>query len=370
MNILHKLAHWEKKFPLSLVGISIALIFGILTVYSVFLRDNSPSLSFEILNSTNVLNVNENLEELEIYYNNTNLKKSNQSLRVITIRVINDGPKDISRTHYDNYDTLGFGINVGKILRTEVITASNNYLLKNLKVNISSERKILFSNVILESEESYVVKSLILHPEDSIPEIKPTGKIMGVKSILVSNLYYETNKPSFLQEAFIGSFWIQIIRLVIYFIGFTAILFSFASVFFYFVRWFFRYGRKRIVQVFKQASNSKLTKDDEIIFYYYIYHGIDFLSTVNNLLSDEERLQKLLRTSKMKHDALLSYRFLLYEPAVTLTDLESIAFSFGSFGFVELIDGNFIINRHKHALIKELLNFVLSYKPNRLLANT
>ena len=138
----------------SLLGVILAVLFGGLTVYSEFVRNRKPELRFEVVSNTSVLDVREELGKLEILYDGLDIKKSKQSLRVVVVRVVNPSETDILMDHYDERVPLGFTVSNGELLRVELLEASNQYLMSNLRVSSPDSLRGVFVPVILESKES------------------------------------------------------------------------------------------------------------------------------------------------------------------------------------------------------------------------
>lgn len=137
MQIITTLQNIEHKFSWSFIGFLLAIIFGLLTIYIGFLKESRPNLRFEILSNTSVLDVKEELTNLEIIYDGIDINKLNQSIRLIVFRVINVGQDDILKGYYDENDLFGFSIKNGKIIKTEILNASNDYLDRSVHINIA-----------------------------------------------------------------------------------------------------------------------------------------------------------------------------------------------------------------------------------------
>ena len=83
------------------------------------------------------MDVKEELTNLEIIYDGIDINKLNQSIRLIVFRVINVGQDDILKGYYDENDLFGFSIKNGKIIKTEILNASNDYLDRSVHINIA-----------------------------------------------------------------------------------------------------------------------------------------------------------------------------------------------------------------------------------------
>src|SRR5258708_55373 len=185
--------NWKK---ITTIGVStIGVIGTILTIYSVFFQEKRALLEYEIMSNSNVLDINANVSKLDISYNGSSLKSNNQNLRIFYIRVKNDGNENILKDYYDDNDPIGIKIHDGSIIELpEVITASNGYLAKNLKIKINSSNEISFSSLIIEPNQYYTFKLLVLYGLKSNPSLQSMGKIAGQNQIQV--LHLETSKEN------------------------------------------------------------------------------------------------------------------------------------------------------------------------------
>jgi hypothetical protein len=183
MGLTSALNKFEHRYAWSLLGFVLAAIFGGITIYTEFLRDNRPDLRFEIISDTSVLDLREPLGDLQIIYWGIDIKKAKQALRVMVVRVRNIGLQDILRGHYDDRSPFGFSIRHGTLLRVEMLSASNNYLRTTVDAKVRDPTSAVFNPVIIESQEWFILKSLVLHSDADTPVLEPFGKIAGVRDI-------------------------------------------------------------------------------------------------------------------------------------------------------------------------------------------
>ena len=161
MSIISKFAQIDKKFAWSFLGFLLAIVFGGIAIYTEFVRDTSPIIKYEDLSNTKILNVKEDVGGLSIIYNKEDIRKSKKTLSVLVIRVGNEGRSAVLKGYYDNVAPLGLVINSGEIIKGEVISASTPYLRENAKLEVSNGNTVNFSDVIIEPNESFVIKFLI-----------------------------------------------------------------------------------------------------------------------------------------------------------------------------------------------------------------
>jgi len=319
----------DRKFSWSFLGFLLAVLFGTLTIYDRFIADKHPKLYFDVLTSTAVLDIKENLPKLEILFDGLNIREQNLSLRVLSIKVVNDSSKDILKGDYDPEDPIGFHIEAGKIIRSDIAGTSNEYLSKNLSILSPSSDVVHFKDVILEAHQYFLVKLLVLHPAGQSPAVSPVGHIAGVKHILVREPYRELGRVSFWAGAFAGSWATQLVRVVPYFlIGIAAILAIIIPSLFLSDK-LDRHKRKRAVKQFKAATSIELKQADEFIFRTYVGGGEDSIVGLHRLASSEDALAHELRFREWltkrggeRHaaDVGLDQRGVLLYPSVRLLD--------------------------------------------------
>jgi len=274
----------------------IGLIAAVVTIYA-FLQERKVDLRYEIIANTNVLDFNADIGKLEVSYDSTNLKETGKNLRIYTIKIVNNGNENIIKELYDENDLIGIKLSSGKIIeRPELIQSSNDYLERNLHFKDYQQDKVIFSRVILESEEFFIIKLLVLHGKNKIPEIISFGKIAGQHKIDVVNAIDVEKELTFLKKAFYGNIWIQLLRLITYLLtGFAVI-----ALMFYISEKINKKKEKRRreknINHFKTLENYQYKRMDDAIFDRYLkstsYSATNELVKMSNLINDEKELNK------------------------------------------------------------------------------
>lgn len=273
MALLKNLKKIDQKFAWSFLGVLLALMFGSYTGYREYINSKPPSLQFDILTSTSVLDVRERLSNLSVLFDGIDIRKQGRALRVITVRVLNDSPKDILKGHFDDKAPLGLHISTGKIIKTELAEASNDYLRKKFTVGTKGDNTLLFPSFILEAREYFVLKLLILHPEGQIPSIEAIGKVAGIKTIRVREAFRDLGKEPFFTSAFGGNFLVQSTRLLPYTIVTILLIAAISFLIVTSLSALKKSKRKKVVKEFKSVTNVDLNELDEFIFTEYVKAG-------------------------------------------------------------------------------------------------
>lgn len=285
----------ENKYAWSFLGFVLAAVFGGITLYTTFLTDKSPDLTFKILSNIRVLDIYAQVQDLEILYKNENIIDHGKNLSILTLKIENGSNLDILNSYYDPNNPLGLEIRNGTIVeKPEIIDASNDYIRKNVKVSqIDSTNYVTFSNIIIDKHQSFSVKLLVLHKSDEIPVIQPIGKIAGIEEIKVTDQTEEV-KISFWKRLFQGSIWVHIVRFFLYLITLIIIgiviiippsLISDSVA---------KKRRRKLVHKYQEAKKIIASRTTDYIFNTYIDDSEDNLLLIQKLLRKKEQLKEEL----------------------------------------------------------------------------
>lgn len=290
------LDNFASKTIITLFGLVAAFV----TIYA-FLQEKNVDLRYEIIANTNVLDFNADINKLEVLYDSTNLKKTEENLRIYTVKIVNNGEENIIKEFYDENETVGIKISSGKIIeKPEIIQSSNEYLKRNVKFTKNEKEDILFSKVIIESGEFFIIKLLVLHNNTKIPKIQSFGKIAGQQKIDVVNAIDIKEEMTFLKKTFYGTIWTQILRLIAYCVigvGIIALIIGLSER----IEKYKENRRKiKTVNNFKELKDYQYTRMDDAIFDRYLdnkYSRFSFLNSnvlkeMLKLIEDENELNK------------------------------------------------------------------------------
>ncbi len=285
-NLLDNIASKTVLALLTIVG-------GAITIYA-FLQEKKVDLRYEIIANTNVLDFNAEISKLQVFYDSTDLKQTNENLRIYTVKVINNGDQNILKEYYDENDPVGLKLSTGKIIeQPEIIQASSDYLLNNLKISDYKYENLTFSQVIIESGEFFIIKFLVLHKKDTIPNIFSFGKIAGQRKINVVNAADVKEELSFWQKVYYGSIWVQLLRLLTYFI--VVVIFIIIIVFISSEIDDYREKKRklRLLEDFKNTKTYQYTRMDDAIFDRYKRNDAFVFRKMKRLIEDEQKLNDI-----------------------------------------------------------------------------
>lgn len=189
--MLKKLRYLDNTFSWSFFGFWIG-IFGFAFGLWTYFHEPSPELTYEILANTSVIDIKDDIRDLEITYQGKDIHSGGRKLLIIQLRIVNSGKINIQKDFYDSQNSpLGISIGKSQIVQKPIILeASNEYLRESLNFNLSGPNKIELDPVILDAGDFFTVKLLALSESQSA-SLRPMGKIVGMKSIKLKNLYEE-----------------------------------------------------------------------------------------------------------------------------------------------------------------------------------
>lgn len=209
------------------IRIVIAVIGVLLTGFGLYLTlsVDKPNISLVVINDTNVLDVHEPVKDLTIEFQGEDIQKENLNLRIITLKIVNDGELDILQSHYDMNDTWGIKVTGGEIIEVRLVESNSEYIKSNLDPRlVKDEGLIELEKIIFDRGKYFVLEILVLHEKQEIPTILPLGKIAGIEEIKVSELASESEEVTFFKEAFSGGAGVQFARTVSYFFVFIGLI--------------------------------------------------------------------------------------------------------------------------------------------------
>ena len=272
----------------------IGLLSGILGIYTFIIQDKTLQIEYEILANTNVLDINADITKLDIIYDGSSLKTNNQSLRLINLRIRNTGNQSILKSFYDTNDPLGISILNGKIIeKPEIIGTSSDYITKNLVVNYDTTGKLFFNDLIIEPNEFYSVKLLILHNSNQTPEILSVGKIASIKEIPIVSLTQQAKKEmSFWIITYGGNILSQLLRALSYSVVVIIIIALIAASIENISSSKKKHKRNRLIRQFKELDSYTFNRMDDAIFTRFKDSDLPNLLRYSNLLKDENRLNQ------------------------------------------------------------------------------
>lgn len=294
MAVFTKIKEMDKVFSWSFFGFLLAVIFGGVSIYLGFIKENKPSLQYVITSNSNVLDIKEKLGSLDVLYEGESLSKGNRDLRIITFQVFNKGDAPVLPNYYDPVDPIGFSVSDGVLADSPtLLRASNEYLKEKTILTKKNNNSVIFSNVIFEAGESIEVRVLILYESGKNPSIKAFGKIANVNNITVVEGQDLSDGQSFWAGVLFGNYYYQLARLFCYGILFFGLIIALVFVVISADEATKKRSRIRKVKAFKDFDSTKIIEADEFFFDAYKERGVVKVQEVYALISNKRKLNSV-----------------------------------------------------------------------------
>ena len=291
-----------RKYFVSASFISIAL--GFLGLYYT-LRGTRTHLSMDIAAESNVLDVRHPISDLAIYFQGTDIDKEKANLKILTIRVINDGEASIREGDFDSRIPFGLEIAGGRIIRAQVTGSNSRYLTDNIHLRVENQSRVVLEKVIFDKGDFITIEVLVLHPKNAVPSLRPLGKIAGLSDMAVTNSFQERDQASFISLVFGGPAAVQISRTIAY--AFIALVLIIAIIVAIFglssmpENWRKRKRRRTAAQL-PVLDSEDAEKKRKVIETIFVEEGLSGLIRAQNHLKDKEELEKELKARKEFYD--------------------------------------------------------------------
>jgi hypothetical protein len=193
----------------------LGLVIGLLSIYFT-LRDRKTHLTMDIAAESNVLDVLHPIPELSILFQGQDIGKENSNLKVLTVRVVNDGESNIHEDDFDSHMPFGLQVDGGTVVRAQVAGSNSPYLAGNLHPQLQTPNRVLFDKIIFDRRKFVAVELLVLHSKDQQPRVRAFGKIAGIEEISVTNSFQDHAQQGFWEQVFQGQPVVQITRAITY----------------------------------------------------------------------------------------------------------------------------------------------------------
>lgn len=185
--------------------------------------ENSPKLTFTIVKEASLLNDEANIPSLQIVLDSINLRTAKSNISIYTIKIANEGKQHITKNMYD--ENIQLSIKQGRYIGTPILSYASSPHISSYFTNktlTSNEHILNLPNISMDKGDAYLLDVIIIHSIDTVPNFKIHGKITGQKEIIFTREV--TKKASFWNITFGGGIWVNIVRLVFYFIFGVAVI--------------------------------------------------------------------------------------------------------------------------------------------------
>ncbi|PTN04477.1 hypothetical protein C8N47_13112 [Mangrovibacterium marinum] len=304
MSTLDKIKTLDKKFSWSFFGFLIGILGFGYAIYIDQFKEVKPNITFDILSKTQVLDLKENLNELKIIYDGEDLKEKDENLILITLKILNNGDKDIKEDDFVSQVPFGFVVNNGKIAETpQILETSNDFLKNYLKVSYDSTNTVFLNKTQIDQNQFFTIKILTICKNSEVPDIKPVGKISGmVNEFAVRNIFKDEleSEDSFFERLNNDNFGIHVARFFYYIIcmALFSLLIGIPSS--KLSDFFDNKKKKKLIQKFRNKTKIKLSDKVDLIFELYKDYGERSIKWLDNTISNDKKLIKHVNYIKTK----------------------------------------------------------------------
>lgn len=205
----------DRKFPWSFLGFLAGVTFGLFGIYTVFFYDKFPVLDIQIANDAPVFSVREQVPELDILFQGSNIREAHQGLAVVTIKISNQGKAPIRASDFDAKDPLTISLANGKIIKVDMTDSSEDYFKNVFDDFKTTDNTITLPPFIMEQGRFMSIRVLALHEEKSRPQFSVGGKIAGINQLIVKPCQPTESHPVRL-SVLRGDIAVQGIRVLVY----------------------------------------------------------------------------------------------------------------------------------------------------------
>lgn len=280
-GFFHKI---ESKVPFSFISWLITLISVAITIF-IYYYGQEASISSEIVTSSNVIDVHKPIKNLEIIFQGKNIQKEDFNLKIIAIRLENNGRINILPSYYDPAEMWGIKISGGQPIEVRITKSSSEYINNHINPAITTQHFIKLNKIIFDAGQYFIVEALVIHKKGDVPKVELIGKIAGIDRINTIQQQEVQGEKSFIGSVFEGHILIQAVRVFAYFwIGFLVLLvISLITKIWTTVR--VKKKRESLIQKIQNLfidSDPKLANDLKDI---YIKGGLDRLQTMRQALN-------------------------------------------------------------------------------------
>jgi hypothetical protein len=185
---------FKKNKKITTITLSITTVFStVFAIYGYYYPSNqNPDIKIIQKNITNVFEIKDDNKDLKIFFKEKDILKENLNLKVVTLKIINDGNSDVSPNNFDTInEPFGLSITNGAIINAEIYKPSIESLINIQNKFKSDSSNFIFKSFIFPIQQSFFVRMTILHSNKKEPSIEVKGRIANTK-IQYTN---EDNEP-------------------------------------------------------------------------------------------------------------------------------------------------------------------------------
>lgn len=206
------MAAYFQKFANWIGWSSLGALMGIIALF-LTIDFKKTDVRIFILSDTNLVDIKSPLNDLQILYNGKDLIKEHLNLHLYRIQVQNTGNTILLKDDFDNNDLWGIHVSAGNIVKIGEADSDSSYIRKNLTIRTPDQMTLLFTPIIFEPGDSFILDFFVLlNTSSETSLLTSVGKIAGIKRIPVTTL--NLNRRSVFYEAYLGDWEVVALRVL------------------------------------------------------------------------------------------------------------------------------------------------------------
>jgi len=277
----------------------LGLVIGVVALFFE-LRSGITNLTVDVVAESNVLDVRASLPELAVLFRGQDIQQENLNLKILAVRLANDGEVNILENHFDSRIPWGLQIERGRLVAVRIMGSNSRYLLDSLHPRLADSSHVILDKVIFDKGKYISLELLVLHNKNIEPQVRAVGKIAGMDEISVSNSFKERDQQGLLSSVFKGPLAVQIARTIAYFVvGFFAsavVGISIAAIVGVISKLKKR-SRRRLVRYLVKADSPEKEVQRQAVLEIFVEQGVPGLKRARAILKDEQMLRTAIRAA-------------------------------------------------------------------------
>ncbi|NOS96699.1 MAG: hypothetical protein HOP26_09785 [Methylotenera sp.] len=326
----------------------LAILGFALAIYATWFYEKRPEITYEVLSNSKVLDVHTSVSKLDILYGGESLKSQNLELNLVVVRIKNTGSIDLSKNDFDDVEPLGLKIVNGRLLEEPSVSSSSRYLERNVKILRDNGGQLNIAPILFDVGEWIKMQLLVATPTGTSAIIQPSGKVSGIKSLLLSiNIDNQSDVSFWKKVTEADSVWVHIVRFPVYLIlgvfCFAAIvgtgLLLILAPIIYFSDRKDRVRNKKIAREYSFSRN--LTIADQVVLEVFQNSGVGGVRHIGLFIKQAEYRNKILTSIKglvdeKLRESILRYYLVIQAPFHIVDSGENALITFEEDGLIHI----------------------------------
>jgi hypothetical protein len=258
-------------------------------------------LVVDVISESNVMDVRTPLKDLSILFQGQDIQKENSNLRILGVRLVNEGDTNVLEGYFDSRIPWGLRIDGGRLIEARVTGSNSQYLSDNLHPRVTGG-EVDFDKVIFDKAKYVALELLVLHDKNVEPQVTPVGKIAGMDSIPIRNSFRERDQEGFKAKVFKGPIPVQIVRIIAYsLIGLSAVIVvSLVILGIGSIRSRIKKrSRRKWVRYLPREGSPEKEKKRQALLDIFVENGLPGLKRVQEVLNSEDSVAKEFRPRRV-----------------------------------------------------------------------